>query len=73
MTAMIETLVIPTIIITIAAIMIAHHTEERLSKRDVVDGNKYHRLIQKSHRLQARLVRREMPSRHFCKDGHPLD
>jgi hypothetical protein len=73
MTAIVEVVITATLVLTIAAIMAAHHTEERLTQRSNKNGNRYHRLDQKNHRLQARLAGRGEPDRHYCKYGHPLD
>jgi hypothetical protein len=73
MVAIGEIVITTSVILTIAAIMAAHHTEERLTQRHNKNGNRYHRLDQKNHRLQARLAGRGVPDRHFCKNGHALD
>lgn len=73
MTVVVEGFIGVTIIITIAAIMAAHHAEERLKQRFNMNGNKYHRADMKMFRLKERLRRREPPSRHKCPRAHPLD
>jgi hypothetical protein len=73
MVAVIETVIGVSLVVTVAAIMSAHHIEERLTKRFVKDGNKYHRLDQKIFRLQERIHGRQPPRRHYCPKGHPLD
>lgn len=73
MTAIVETVLGGSLIVTVAAIMVAHHLENRLDKRIVLNGNRYHRFDQKEHRLAARLSGRAIPARHYCKNGCPLD
>jgi hypothetical protein len=73
MVAVIELVMTASVVCTITAIMAAHHTEERLLQRFTKNGNKYHRIDQKSHRIQARLARRKKPTRHYCVKGCALD
>lgn len=69
-----EFITIGGVIYTIAAIMIAHRAEKRLSKRPVQNGNKYHRTNQKIHRLNTRCHRQIPLKRTQCPpEGCKLD
>lgn len=73
MVVLVEGVVATGVVVTVVAIMTAHHIEERLKQRFVMNGNKYHRLSAKSFRVKERLARRPPPSRYYCPHGHPLD
>lgn len=69
MVAIVEAVIATTVLVTITAIMSAHHLELRVSQRFLEDGNKYHRTDQKLHRLKARVGRQGTPPRAHCRCG----
>jgi hypothetical protein len=73
MVAVVESVVAISLVVTIAAIISAHHIEKRLEQRWVEDGNQYHRFDYKMFRLRQRFKRDQPPHRFYCPRGHPLD